>query len=198
MTLLETTRGGRIAWLAGMLILAVVGSAACSGQPRGAVDQGFVSDDGVIEQITPTDRVELAPIAGELLSGGSYDSRDERGNVVVYNIWGSWCTPCREEAPTLRRVWEANRDNGVQFVGINVRDNDAAAIAFERKFQITYPSIRTADSNKVLVAFGSGLPRSAVPSTVVVDRKGRGAARVIGKTSDSTLSGLVKDALAEP
>ncbi|MGI8901286.1 MAG: TlpA family protein disulfide reductase, partial [Nocardioides sp.] len=89
------------------------------------------------------------------------------------------------------------RDRGVRFVGINVRDNDASARAFERRYQITYPSIVTADSGKALLAFGSKLPPNAVPSTMVVDQQGRLAARVIGKTTYGTLTSLIEDTLAE-
>jgi len=181
-------------------VLLVVGSlliAACSDGGSAAQEQGYVSGDGVIEQIPADERAELPPITGRLLDGGSYDSREHRGEVVVYNVWGSWCVPCREEAPILRRVSEETRDRGVRFVGINVRDNDASARAFERRYQITYPSIVTADSGKALLAFGSKLPPNAVPSTMVVDQQGRLAARVIGKTTYGTLTSLIEDTLAE-
>ena len=117
--------------------------------------------------------------------------------MLVINLWGSWCPPCRAEAPALRRVWEETREQGVQFVGIDVRDNDAAAIAFERKYKITYPSITTADSGPAMLAFGSILPRNAIPSTLVVDRSGRVAARVVGRTTYVTLRDLVTETLAE-
>jgi len=181
-------------------VLLVVGSllvASCSDGGSAAQEQGYVSGDGVIEQIPADERAELLPITGRLLDGGSYDSREHRGEVVVYNVWGSWCVPCREEAPILRRVSEETHDRGVRFVGINVRDNDASARAFERRYQITYPSIVTADSGKALLAFGSKLPPNAVPSTMVVDQQGRLAARVIGKTTYGTLTSLIEDTLAE-
>lgn len=176
------------------IALAPVLAACGEGSAQG---QSFSDGDGVIEQVPVADRSELPPIAGELLQGGAYDSRDLLGTVVVYNVWGSWCAPCREEAPALRKVSKETRPDGVRFVGINVRDNDAAALAFERRYEITYPSIRTADSQKALLAFGSKLPASAVPSTMIVDREGRLAARVIGKTTYSTLSTLVEDVVAE-
>lgn len=176
------------------LPLAVVAACGESAADDGA---GFVSGDGVIEQVPVTGRTRLPAVTGALLQGGHYDSRDLRGSVVVYNVWGSWCGPCREEAPALRRVAKVTRPRGVRFVGINVRDNDAAALAFERRYRTPYPSIRTADSQQALLAFGSELPPSAVPSTLVVDRRGRLAARVIGKTSSGTLSVLVEDVLTE-
>ncbi|MDP9398272.1 MAG: TlpA family protein disulfide reductase [Actinomycetota bacterium] len=85
----------------------------------------------------------------------------------------------------------------MRFVGVNVKDNDPAARAFERSFGITYPSITTADSGTALLAFRSSLPASAIPSTLVVDRRGRVAARVVGATTYTTLRGLVDEVLAE-
>ena len=183
--------------LAAMLTGAALVLSACGGGTAATPGRGYISGDGVIEQIADADRLTLPPITGGLLDGGHYDSRNHRGKVVVYNVWGSWCPPCREEAPVLRRVWNETRDKGVQFVGLNVKDNDTAARAFERRFKITYPSITTADSGEALLAFGPSLPRSAIPSTIVVDRHGRVAARVIGPTTHGTLTSLVAQTLAE-
>jgi thiol-disulfide isomerase/thioredoxin len=168
---------------------------AC-GQDQAAT-QGYVSGDGVIEQVAQPDRKQLPRISGQLLDGGSFDSDDYTGRVVVYNVWGSWCPPCREEASDLQKTWEETKDDDVQFVGIVVKDNDAAALAFEREFGITYPSINSEDSAAAVLAFSGALPPNAVPSTVVVDRQGRVAARVVGKSTYSTLRALVGDVLAE-
>lgn len=182
--------------LSALALAAVPGLAAC-GESSADQSAGFARGDGIIEQVPPAERNVLPPITGELLQGGTYDGRELLGMVVVYNVWGSWCVPCREEAPALRKVARQTRPEGVRFTGINVRDNDASALAFERRYEIPYPSIRTADSQAALLAFGSKLPPSAVPSTLIVDREGRLAARVIGKTSHGTLSALVEDVLAE-
>lgn len=187
----------RPAALAVLLVVMALLVGACSDGGSAAQEKGYVSGDGVIEQIPVADRTELPSITGRLLDGGRYDSREHRGEVVVYNVWGSWCVPCREEAPVLRRVSQETRDRGVRFVGINVRDNDASARAFERRYDIPYPSIVTADSGGALLAFGSKLPPNAVPSTMIVDREGRIAARIIGKTTYGTLTSLVDDTLAE-
>lgn len=138
----------------------------------------------------------MPQVTGRLIDGGSFDSADYANTVLVFNVWGSWCAPCREEAPALQAVWEETRNQGVQFVGINVKDNDAAALAFEEEFGITYPSIRTADSSKVLLQFRSTLPPGAVPSTVIVDRDGRVAVRVVGATTYRILSRLVRAVLS--
>lgn len=182
--------------LTAVVLLAVLTS-ACSGGAGSSGDLGYIEGEGVIDEVPPAQRVEMPHFEGDTLDGGHFDSRDHEGKVIVVNVWGSWCPPCREEAPSLRRVSDETRGRGVQFIGIDVRDNDAAALAFERKYKIKYPSIRTADSAAAMLAFSSILPRNAVPSTVVVDREGRVAARVIGRTTYVTLRDLVSAALVE-
>jgi len=170
---------------------------ACSGGSEADGDLGYIEGEGVVDQVDVADRVEMPQFDGGTLDGDVLDTRDHAGKVLVVNVWGSWCPPRREEAPGLRRVWEETRDKGVQFIGIDIRDNDAAARAFERKYKITYPSIRTADSAQAMLAFSSILPRNAIPSTLVVDRDGRVAARVVGRTTYLTLRELVDGVLAE-
>ncbi|UMG92246.1 TlpA disulfide reductase family protein [Nocardioides sp. TF02-7] len=148
-----------------------------------------------MDEIAITDRQEIKPISGTLLDGTSFDSREFAGQVTVYNVWGSWCAPCRTEAPVLRRVAEETSELGVRFIGINVRDNDAAARAFEERYEIEYPSLTTGTSGAALLAFGPALPPSAVPSTMVVDAEGRLAARVIGPVDETTLTTLITDTL---
>ena len=170
-----------------------VGSAGSGSRGR---DLGGQATSTGLTQWDPADRARLPKLAGRTLGGGRLDVSRWRGHVVVVNTWGSWCGPCREEAPDLRRVSEATRAAGVRFVGIDTRDNDAAARAFVREFAIPYPSI-VDDEGRVMLALAHTVPVSAVPSTVVVDRKGRIAARVIGAVTHSTLRGLVDDILAE-
>ena len=179
------------------MLLAVLLSGCAGGASDGTDAREFVSGPGVVSQIEVADRGAMPRVTGSLLDGGMFDSADYPGTVLVFNVWGSWCVPCREEAPALQAVWEETRARGVQFVGVNVKDNDAAARAFEAEFGMTYPSIRTADSPKVLLAFRSSLPPGAVPSTLIVDREGRVATRVVGATTYQTLTRLVEEVLAE-
>lgn len=154
-----------------------------------------ISDGGVIEEIEPQDRPTLETFSGETLEDGFFDLEDHRGEVLLINVWGSWCVPCRTEAPDLARSSEEFDD--VQFVGINVRDNDASAIAFERSYGITYPSLTTDASAPAMLSVGRVVPRSAVPTTIIVGRDGRVTARVVGPGSYSTISALLTAALAE-
>ncbi|MCX5302757.1 TlpA family protein disulfide reductase [Streptomyces sp. NBC_00160] len=145
----------------------------------------------------PAGKRPAAPqISGELINGGTLDLAEWRGEVIVINVWGSWCAPCRVEAPGLQKVFDETRSMGVRFVGFDTRDNDAAAQAFEKSYGITYPSIRDRDGT-LLLRFEGRIPVSAVPSTVMIDRDGKIAARIIGAASYATLSSLVKDLAAE-
>lgn len=151
----------------------------------------------VQEQFAPGDRDAVMPFRARLLSGATFDSADLAGRVAVFNVWGSWCGPCRKEAPALARV-ARETVNETTFVGINVRDNDASARAFERGLEVPYDSVVSDDSDQALPAFGGALATAAVPSTVVVDREGRIAARVVGIVTYRTLKALVDEVVAEP
>lgn len=144
----------------------------------------------------PGKRVKAPTLEGETVGGTILQAESLRGKVVVVNVWGSWCAPCRAEAPDLARVARETESKGVRFLGIDVRDDKASAQAFTRRFDIPYQSLYDPNGTQ-LVKFASVIPVSAVPSTVVVDRSGRVAARVIGRVDYKTLDGLVQDVLAE-
>lgn len=178
---------GLVAWLA-------VGWATPDGQGDGPRATGAVD---VVQQYEPGERPPVLSFEVTLLDGSVLTEKDLRGTVTVLNVWGSWCGPCRAEAPEL--VEAAGRlEDVAQFYGINVRDSPDAARAFERAFEIPYPSVQPGDSARIVLAFRGVLTAAAVPSTVVVDRDGAVAARVVGQVDASTLVGLVRDAAEEP
>lgn len=142
------------------------------------------------------ERVPAPTLSGRTLSGSRLTTRQFRGRVLVINAWGSWCPPCRAEAPDLRRAALETRDLGVQFLGIDTRDNAASARAFVREFRIPYPSI-VDEKGSVLLALRDTVPARAIPSTVVLDREGRIAARVVGRVRYPTLRGLIDDVVNE-
>ncbi|WP_269770072.1 TlpA family protein disulfide reductase [Brevibacterium antiquum] len=160
----------------------------------GSNDQGYVSGKGVVTQIPESERSATVELAGETTSGDMFDLHDWQGGPVVLNLWYAACPPCREEAPDLQDSYESFRDDEVRFLGINVRDEAAAADAFARQFGITYPSMLDKEGRAVSALSGL-LPPQAVPSTVVLDSKGRPAARVVGVVDRSTLDGLITDVL---
>lgn len=144
----------------------------------------------------PEGRAEPVDLSGTGLTGESIDLAAWRGDVVVINVWGSWCAPCREEAPVLAATSAAYADQGVRFLGVNVRDNPAAAIAFEESYGITYPSIDDSDG-RALLSLAEHLPGAGVPVTLILDREGRPAARVLGAVEESTLTALLDTVVAE-
>jgi thiol-disulfide isomerase/thioredoxin len=133
-------------------------------------------------------------LSGRTLDGDTFDLATLRGRPVVINVWGSWCAPCRKEAPELQKASVELGRRGVVSLGIDTRDDTASARAFVRQYQIGYPSL--VDDGTLLLALQGAVPASAVPTTVILDRKGRAAARILGATTAATISGLVED-LAE-
>ncbi|MCG0062199.1 MULTISPECIES: TlpA family protein disulfide reductase [Streptomyces] len=181
--------------IAAALLLAACGTSTTSGSSDAKQAAGSGSQQGLTQY--PAGKRPMAPdLSGKTITGDRLDLADLRGKVIVLNVWGSWCAPCRAEAPDLKKVSEEAYDLGVRFVGIDTRDNDAAARAFERNYGITYPSFRDPDG-KLLLRFNGRIPLAAVPSTVLIDRDGRIAARVIGAITYATLRELVKDLAAE-
>lgn len=156
----------------------------------------YIAGANQLRTIAIEDRAPAPELQGSLVSGGSFDLAELRGKVVVLNVWGSWCPPCRAEAPTLEQAWRDFGPQGVQFVGINTRDGEATAQAFERNFGITYPSV--VDSSGVkLLAFSGAMSPSAIPSTLVLDRDGRVAAVYSGEVTVATLRDMITTVLAE-
>jgi thiol-disulfide isomerase/thioredoxin len=157
---------------------------------------GFIAGDGTVQVIDPADRKPAPTLSGKTLTGSTFTLADHLGSVVVLNVWGSWCPPCRKEAPELQAAYTRLSAGGagkVAFVGVNTRDNDPGpAIAFERSSKVTYPSVYD-PSGRQLLGFADSLPAMAIPSTLVIDAKGRVAARILGATTTTTLVDVVKD-----
>jgi thiol-disulfide isomerase/thioredoxin len=140
-----------------------------------------------VEAYAPDDRGEPLPLAGPTLDGGTVDVAELRGTVVIVNNWASWCAPCRDEMPALVAASRAHPELAV--VGVNVRDEHAAATAFAAELGIDFPVIVDADGS--ILRSIPGVPPAALPSTVILDRQGRIAARVIGPTSHDQLEELI-------
>jgi thiol-disulfide isomerase/thioredoxin len=182
-----------------VLVAALLGSAVlagCSDTPSGSGDAGFISGRGVITKLAVADREKPGEVSGETIDGDPVSLSDYAGQTVVLNVWGSWCAPCRAEAPDLVDAAAELASEDVAFLGINSRDlNEAAARAFVRRFDVPYPSIYD-QGGQTLLAFRGTLTANSIPSTVVIDAEGRVAARVLGEVSKSTLVGLVEDVQA--
>lgn len=163
---------------------------ACSGGGSSTSEESFVSGDGSTTFIKVEDRKIAPTITGMTLSGKNYTYLKDR--VAVVNVWASWCSPCRAEAPTL--VALANKYTDVAFIGILTRDNPANAEAFERRFKIPYPTVI---DDSILIGFKGSLPANAIPTTVVLDKKGRVAARISGVVTIASLSELIEKVSTE-
>ena len=185
-------------------LLAVVVLAGCTSsdslaqQYRDGNEKGYIAGDFQVVEIPEPDRGEPVAFEGVTETGESVASDDYRGGVLVVNFWYAACGPCIVEAPLLEEVWQEYQDQGVSFLGVNTYDQPATALSFARDNNVTYPSVIDVNDGKVKLAFAQVTPIQATPTTLVLDRNGRVAARVIGQlASASILSTLVADTLAE-
>jgi thiol-disulfide isomerase/thioredoxin len=188
----------RAAVLVGTAVPALVITACSSGAGSGSGESNFVGGSGEITVIKPADRTPAPELSGATVAGGQDSLAAHKGKVVVVNIWGSWCAPCRAEAPNLVKVANAARAEGVEFLGINTRDLEISnAARFERNFHVPYPSLYD-PSGKLMLRFpkGSVNPQS-IPATLVVDRQGRIAVRALKGLSEDDLNKIVDPIAAE-
>jgi thiol-disulfide isomerase/thioredoxin len=183
-------------------VLAVVcggllGSLVGCSSLQGTGDKGYVSGAGEVVQVAQDNRDEPVALTGRDLEGERLSTADWRGKPVVAVVWGSWCAPCRAEAPD---VVAAAREVGdrAQFVGINIRDaSPEQARSFVRTFDVPYPSYYSPDGEAML-AFSGTLTPNSIPSFVVLDAEGRVAASIIGELpSRTTLVEVVEEVAAE-
>jgi thiol-disulfide isomerase/thioredoxin len=133
----------------------------------------------------------LAPdFTGTTLTGARLKFSSYRGQVVVLNFWGSWCGPCRAEAPTLAVTAQQYRPDGVAFLGVDVRDTRASALAFARDFGVTYPSVSDPGS-VITLDFTAVVPIAGTPTTLVIDRTGHIAGAVFGTATSQELTDIL-------
>ncbi len=159
-------------------------------------NKNYIAGDGSVTEYAASDRGEPVDLSGKLFDGTQVASSDWAGKVTVLNFWYAACAPCRKEAPDLVALSDEFGPQGAQFYGVNIRDERATAEAFERNFEIPYPSFNDKDGG-VLLAMTSYVPPQAVPTTLVLDKEGRVSARILGLAEKSTLKALVRDALGE-
>ena len=175
-------------------LLAVAGCGS-SGGSTGSTE-GFVSSNRTITVVPVAERQQAPTLAGLDLQGKPLSSSDLRGDngILVVNVWGSWCAPCRREAPVLADASRRYAKRGVAFVGLLSRDKPATATAFARRFDVTYPSLQD-PGGRLQLRFADSLPSQGIPTTWIIDRKGRVAARLLAEVTKGTLDGLIDDEL---
>jgi thiol-disulfide isomerase/thioredoxin len=134
--------------------------------------------------------------SGTTLTGSKLSFSDYRGKVVVINFWGSWCVPCREEASILAAVASKYQPSGVSFLGVDVRDTTASALAFVHSFRVGYPSVSD-PSSAITLDFTAKVPIAGTPTTLVVDRTGHIAGAVFGTVTYAELTAILAKVTAE-
>jgi DsbE subfamily thiol:disulfide oxidoreductase len=154
-------------------------SAACTGSGDGL---------GLVEVDRP-----LPDLTGSTVQGGSIDATDYAGHVLVVNFWATWCGPCRAEQPALQQVWREYQGRGVRFVGVNYRDDAAAAGAWIDEFGVTYPSILDHSGG-----WADDFGFLGLPDTYVADAGGTIRYLITGATTRAQLSGVLDGLLAPP
>jgi len=170
--------------------LALLLVTGCSNGGASQAEESFISGDGAVTYIKKSNRLLAPKISGMTLLGTNY--KFDGGKVAVVNVWASWCSPCRAEEPALSAL--AKKYTEVEFIGILTRDNPVNAEAFVRKREIPYPTLI---DDSILVGFRKSLPANAIPSTVVIDKTGKVAARISGAITVSSLTDLIEKVLAE-
>ncbi|MEU5927055.1 TlpA disulfide reductase family protein [Streptomyces antimycoticus] len=180
--------------------VAALSLTACGGggTSGGSADTKFVQGKGGVDTVSQENRKDAPQLSGKTLEDKPLDVADYKGKVVVLNVWGSWCTPCRAEAPNLVKVAKDTKAKGVQFIGINTRDsNRAPALSFEKEYGVGYPSLYD-PMGKLMLRFPKGsLNPQTIPSTIVLDREGRIAARALTPLSEERLRSMITPLIAE-
>ena len=166
-------------------------------QAKSGDNKNYVAGDGSVTEYSAALRGAPIQLDVPMMDGTQLTSADLRGKVAVLNFWYAACAPCRLEAPTLESLHQEFTSKGVVFKGVNIRDEAPTGEAFERSFGISYPSVLD-KSGTVLLSMSQYVPPQAVPTTLVIDKQGRVAARILGVADKSTLKSLLAGAIAEP
>lgn len=179
------------------LVLVLAGCSSTGGLDDGTVDGANYNTDAfttyAVDDRAAVDEWESVTDTGETVSSDDY-----AGKVVVLNFWYAACAPCRTEAPLLEKLSTSYADKDVQFIGVNVRDKAEFASTFTREFGVSYPTLLDSDTGNIQFAYASASPVTATPTTLVIDRSGRVAARILGELDGpSLLDTFISDTLAE-
>lgn len=197
-------RRGRAAASALVALVLTAGLAACTADPlaeqyRAGDNKGFIAAAGQqVVEIPQAERTAPVVFTGVSDTGETLTSDDYRGRVLVVNFWYASCGPCILEAPELEASYQDVADLEADFLGINTSDQAPTARSFAVDNGVSYPSLIATGDPELKLAFAAVTPINATPVTLVLDRDGRVAARIIGAlTTSSILTTLVKDTLAE-
>ena len=189
---------------AGVVALVALGASCAGGadelaeQYREGTGANYISGDGAITVLAPESRAAAVTFSGATDTGGTFDTADYAGQVMVVNFWYAGCPPCRLEAADLEALHQEFQSQGVVFVGVNILDQPATALTFATEFGVSYPSIMDVSDGLVRLAFAGSISPNAVPTTLVLDSNARVAGRISGLLSDKKLlASMIEDVLAE-
>jgi thiol-disulfide isomerase/thioredoxin len=179
-----------------VLLVCLAATAGCSSGAGGQTSAGnrFVAGDGRTIVVPAGQRKAAPDVRGSTVDGGSFDLASVRGHVVVINFWASWCAPCRLEAADLEAVHLSTKDSGVDFVGVDSRDERDAAKAFLAG-RVTYPSLFD-PAGRIALRF-TDVPPTTLPATLIVDKAGRVAVVIRAGVDQAALTRLVSQIGAE-
>lgn len=186
--------GSRFTALVASLSLLLV--SGCASDPladqfRAGDNKNYIAGDGTVTEFAVENRPSFAPFSGVTESGQMLSSSAFQGKVVVINWWYAACAPCRAEATDLAGL-SREFAGEAEFVGVNVRDTAETALAFDRTFGIEYPSLMDTQTGEVSLAFTGVVSPQAVPTTLVIDKKGKVASRILGRIDPSILRTLIR------
>jgi thiol-disulfide isomerase/thioredoxin len=166
---------------------------ACSA--GGGTGNGYVPGDGTVTKYSAADRKSAPELKGSTLDNQPLALAAYRGKIVVLNFWGSWCPPCRVESPFLQVMSAEYQPKGVQFMGLDLEDDRDSAKAFLENIGSTYPNLFDPDGSLASL-FNGIVPADAIPSTIIIDRHGLIAARIIGPTTEPRLTAVLAPLVA--
>ncbi|WP_440711701.1 TlpA family protein disulfide reductase [Herbiconiux sp. YIM B11900] len=189
--------------LAAVTALLSITLAGCAADPLAAQylagsGKNYIAGDGSITEIAEENRGDPVHFQAETENGEAVSSDEMIGKILVLNFWYAGCAPCRAEAPELQAAWEKFQSEPVTFLGVNVRDQSGTALSFAQTYGITYDSVIDANDGKMQLAFSGTVAANAVPTTLIIDKQGRVASRILGRIPDqSVLDALISTALDE-
>lgn len=166
-------------------------------QFRSGDNKNYIAGDGTVTEFALGSRPKAASWSGITESGEEISSTQLDGVITVMNFWYAGCAPCRIEMPELIELQTDFLPEGVQFIGVNVRDSAETSLAFARRIDMNFPSVMDAKTGSVVLGFTGVVTPQAVPTTLVIDAEGNVSARVLGRIDKGILTTLVKTVIEE-
>jgi thiol-disulfide isomerase/thioredoxin len=166
-------------------------------QFRSGDNKNYIAGDGTVTEFAIGSRPKAASWSGVTESGEAISSTQLEGVITVMNFWYAGCAPCRIEMPELIELQTEFLPEGVQFIGVNVRDSAETSLAFARRIDMNFPSVMDAKTGSVVLGFTGVVTPQAVPTTLVIDAEGNVSARVLGRIDKGILTTLVKTVIEE-